>query len=62
MLKFWKKFRYVALGGILLQCGGCGWNFGWLGGLWCQLSSCFLCNIAWEFLLDNDGVFDLFAD
>ncbi len=54
MLRFWKKFRYVALGGVVLQFGGC------------PLVSNLLENgvsfLALEFLTDNNGIFDLFAD
>lgn len=54
MLKSWKKFRYLALGAVALQFGGCG-----LFGNLLQNSVSFT---ALEFLTDNDGIFDLFAD
>ncbi len=58
MLKFWKKFRYVALGGIVLQFGGCPI----LGGLFGNLVENGVSFLALEFLTDNNGIFDLFAD
>jgi len=54
MLRFWKKFRYVALGGIVLQFGGCP--------IFSNLLENGLSWAALEFLADNDGIFDLFAD
>lgn len=55
MHKLWKAFRYVALGGVVLQFGGCSW---W----WQNLLPSSVGTLAWEFLLDNNGVFDLFTD
>ena len=54
MRKFWKVFRYVALGGVVLQFGGCPVFSNLLnnGASWAAL----------EFLLDNNGIFDLFPD
>ena len=57
MLKFWKSFRYVALGGGILLQG-------------CPIFQGFAQNIvnngltwaALEFLADNNGIFDLFQD
>ena len=57
MLNFWKKFRYFALGGMALQFWGCGWESLW-NGLWADGVTYGIL----EYLLDNDGVFDLFAD
>lgn len=57
MLKFWNKFRYFALGAVVLQFGGCGIN-----GLWSGLLENAISFTALEFLTDNDGIFDLFAD
>ncbi len=54
MLKFWKKFRYFALGAVVLQFGGCN--------LFSQLLENAVSFTALEFLTDNDGIFDLFAD
>ena len=63
MLNFWKKFRYFALGGVLLASCGCSIpSFGWVQGLLCPLGQCLWCGVLTEFLIDNDGVFDLFAD
>ncbi len=58
MLKSWKKFRYLAMGAVVLQFGGC------------PIANGFFTNIvnngvtwaALEFLADNNGIFDLFAD
>ncbi len=58
MLKFWKKFRYVAMGGIVLQFGGCPI----LGGLFSNLLENGVSFAALEFLTDNDNIFDLFND
>ncbi len=58
MLKFWKKFRYVALGGIVLQFGGCPI----VGGLFGNLLENGISWAALEFLADNNGIFDLFTD
>ncbi len=58
MRKYWKMFRFVALGGVVLQFGGCPIFQGFAqnilnnGVTWAAL----------EFLADNNGVFDLFAD
>lgn len=57
MLKFWNKFRYFALGAVVLQFGGCGIN-----GLWSNLLENAVSFTALEFLTDNDSIFDLFAD
>ncbi len=57
MLKFWKKFRYFALGAVVLQFGGCG-----VGNLFSNLLADAVSFTALEFLTDNDGIFDLFAD
>ena len=54
MLKSWKKFRYLALGAVALQFGGCP-----IVGNLLENAVSFT---ALEFLIDNDGVFDLFAD
>ncbi len=56
MLKFWKKFSYLALGGVVLQLGGC------FGGIFSSLLENAVSFTALEFLTDNDGIFDLFAD
>ena len=58
MLKFWKMFRYVALGGIVLQFGGCPI----IGGLFNNLVQNGVSFLALEFLTDNNGIFDLFTD
>jgi len=60
MLRFWKKFRYFALGGVVL--GSCGCSLPNIGPLLCPLGQCLWCGVLTEFLIDNDGVFDLFAD
>ncbi len=57
MLKFWKQFRYVALGAIALQFGGCGF-----GQFFQNILQDAVSYTALEFLTDNDGIFDLFAD
>jgi hypothetical protein len=57
MLKFWKKFRYFALGAVVLQFGGCGIN-----GLFSGLLENAVSYAALEFLTDNNGIFDLFTD
>lgn len=57
MLRFWKTFRYVALGGFVLQLGGC---FG--GQIWREVLIAGITSQAFEFLLDNNGIFDLFTD
>ncbi len=58
MLKFWKKFRYLALGAVVLQFGGgCG-----IGGLFGGLLENAVSYAALEFLTDNTAIFDLFAD
>lgn len=57
MLKLWKQFRYVALGVVALQFGGCGF-----GGIFSGLLENAVSYTALEFLTDNDGIFDLFAD
>lgn len=54
MLKSWKKFRYLALGAVALQFGGCG--------LFDNLLQNAVSFTALEFLTDNDGIFDLFSD
>ena len=54
MLKSWKKFRYLALGAVALQFGGCG--------LFENLMQNAVSFTALEFLIDNDAVFDLFND
>ncbi len=54
MLKFWKKFRYFALGAVAMQFGGCP-----------LLSNVLQDSVTFtilEFLTDNGGIFDLFAD
>ena len=56
MLKVWKKFRYFALGAIVLQFGGC------FGGIFSGLLENAVSYTALEFLTDNDGIFDLFGD
>lgn len=56
MLKFWKTFRYVALGGVALQFWGCG------SGWWKQLLIDGVTFAGLEFLTDNNGIFDLFTD
>ena len=56
MLKFWKTFRYFALGGVALQFWGCG------SGWWQNFLVDGLVHTGLEFLTDNDGVFDLFQD
>ncbi len=58
MLKFWKMFRYVAMGGIVLQFGGCPV----LNGLFSNLLNNGVSFLALEFLTDNAGIFDLFQD
>ena len=57
MLKFWKKFRYFAMGAVVLQFGGCGIN-----GLFSSLLENAVSFTALEFLTDNPGIFDLFPD
>ena len=57
MLKFWKKFRYFAMGAVALQFWGCG-----VGEFFGNLLGDAVSFTALEFLLDNDGIFDLFAD
>ena len=54
MLKSWKKFRYLALGAVALQFGGCG--------LFRNLLENSVSFVALEFLTDNNGIFDLFSD
>ncbi len=58
MLKFWKTFRYVAVGGIVLQFGGCPV----LNGLFTNIVNNGITWAALEFLGDNNGIFDLFVD
>ncbi len=62
MLKVWKKFRYLALGAVVLQFGGCGFGGGGFGGLFGGLLENAVSYTALEFLTDNDGIFDLFSD
>ena len=57
MLKFWKKFRYFAMGAVALQFFGCG-----IGQFFSNLLGDAVSYTALEFLLDNDSIFDLFAD
>ncbi len=57
MLKFWKKFRYFALGAVVLQFGGCG-----VSGIFSGLLENLVSFTALEFLTDNNGIFDLFTD
>ena len=57
MLKFWKKFRYFALGAVVLQFGGCG-----LDNLFPNLMANAVSYTLLEFLTDNNGIFDLFTD
>ena len=57
MLKVWKKFRYLALGAVVLQFGG-----GCIGGIFGGLLENAVSYTALEFLTDNDGIFDLFSD
>jgi hypothetical protein len=57
MLKFWKKFRYFALGAVVLQFGGCSVN-----ALFSSLLENAVSFTALEFLTDNNGIFDLFTD
>lgn len=58
MLKVWRKFRYLALGAVVLQfgAGGC------FGGIFSGLLENAVSYTALEFLTDNDGIFDLFND
>lgn len=58
MLKCWKNFRYVVLGAVALQFGGCGG----LGGIWQDLLTSSVSFTILEFVTDNNGVFDLFTD
>ena len=56
MLKSWKKFAFIALGGMAVpQC----FNF---GGIWQDLLSSSVSFTILEFLTDNNGIFDLFTD
>jgi hypothetical protein len=57
MLKFWKKFRYFAMGAVALQFWGCG-----IGEFFGNLLGDAVSFTALEFLTDNDGIFDLFSD
>ena len=57
MLKFWKQFRYVALGAVALQFGGCGFE-----GVFQNVLGNAVSYTVLEFLTDNDGIFDLFND
>lgn len=59
MLKCWKNFRYVVLGAVVLQFGGCGGGF---GGIWQDLLTSSVSYTILEFVSDNNGVFDLFTD
>ncbi len=56
MRKYWKMFRFVALGGVVLQ--GCPIA----QGLITNIVNNGLTWAALEFLADNNGIFDLFAD
>lgn len=56
MLKFWKTFRYFALGGAALQFWGCG------SGWWQDFLYDAVTYVGIQFLSDNDGIFDLIAD
>ena len=57
MLKSWKKFAFLALGGLLVP--AC---IGGAGGIWQNLLSNSVSFGILEFLTDNNGVFDLFTD
>ena len=57
MLKFWKMFRYAAMGGLVMQFG-----CPILSGLFNNIVNNGLTWAALEFLADNNGVFDLFTD
>lgn len=46
--------------GINLFGGGC--NLGGGAGWWAQIASDLVLDAAWEFIYDNDAVFDLFQD
>lgn len=56
MTKFWKTFRYFALGGVPLFFWGCG------SGWWQNFLQAAVTTTALEFLTDNNGIFDLFND
>ena len=57
MLKLRKKFCCLALGVVVFQFGGCGFN-----NILQNLMSNAITFTALEFLTDNDSVFDLFGD
>ena len=56
MGKMTKVLCMVAVGAVALNWGGCGI------GSWQKIAQDAALSTAWEFLLDNDAVFDLFQD
>jgi len=59
--KMMKSAALVALMGTCFHSVGCG-NLGGLGKWFYGLVASAVPYVGWEFVLDNDGVFDLFED